>query len=81
MGPMSEGHTKGPIETYTSHSNRVTRGRLSPYPLTRIRIRGVSEGSDARGSKPLSFRTHEGHSSIDLNVVSLKSMTLIRICD
>ena len=36
MGSMSEGHTKEPIEVDTTHSNRLTRGRLSPYPCTQV---------------------------------------------
>ena len=33
MGPMSEGATTEPTVVHTSHSNRLTRGRLSGYPL------------------------------------------------
>ena len=46
MGAMSEGHTKEPIEAYTSHSNRLTRGRLIRYPMIQPR----TFGDDARTS-------------------------------
>ena len=59
MGAMSEGHTKEPIEAYTSHSNRLTRGRLIRYPVKRGRFRGVSEGSDSRESDPYDHNTSQ----------------------
>ena len=41
MGAMSEGHTKQPTVVHTTHSNRLTAIRLSPYPVKRGRVIGV----------------------------------------
>jgi len=49
MGSMSEGHTKEPIEVDTTHSNRLTRGRLSPYPMSHGRVRGAPYATPTSG--------------------------------
>ena len=33
---MSKGLTRQPIVVHTTHSNRLTQGRLSAYPLIRV---------------------------------------------
>ena len=44
MGPMSEGATTEPTVVHTSHSDRLTRGRLSRYPM--IQLKSLAENSE-----------------------------------
>ena len=51
MGPMSEGATTEPTVVHTSHSNRLTRGRLSGYPCDPRRFKWGPMRLDERNAR------------------------------
>ena len=47
---VSLGSAEEPYDSDMTHSYRLTEGRLIRYPMSRIRIRGVSKGGGSGGS-------------------------------